>query len=52
MVSVRPARIVSLEWMMIKYESSYPPEWSVEELEELEDDYDEIPRFLHPDPVV
>lgn len=33
----------------IRFEPRFPPAWSVEEMWDVEDEYDEIPRWLEPE---
>jgi len=36
--------------MKSQFEPIYPPEWDVEEMNEVEDEYDDIPSRLTPEP--
>jgi len=33
----------------LTYEPRYPPEWSTGAMQAVQDDYDEIPRWLEPE---
>jgi len=35
--------------MKCKFEPRYPPEWDVEEMQDVEDEWDEVPRGLRPE---
>ena len=32
----------------IRYEPVYPPAWSTEEMQDIEEEYEEVPRGLEP----